>query len=114
MRRPSRASCPTSATPAAGVDVRAFRVGTDEDAFLAVNAAAFAHHPEQGGMDPADLDDRIAEPWFDPAGLLPRLARASELLGFHWTKVHATAPRRRGLRRRRSPRPRRAAASAGS
>jgi mycothiol synthase len=70
------------------VDVRAFRVGVDEDAFLAVNAAAFAHHPEQGGMTRADLDARIAEPWFDPAGFF--LAwRGDELLGYHWTKVHS-------------------------
>ncbi len=70
------------------VDVRPFRVGVDEDAFLAVNAAAFAHHPEQGGMTRADLDARVAEPWFDPAGFF--LAwRGDELLGYHWTKVHA-------------------------
>ena len=69
------------------VDVRPFRVGADEDAFLAVNAAAFAHHPEQGGMTRADLDARVAEPWFDPAGFF--LAwRGDELLGYHWTKVH--------------------------
>lgn len=69
------------------VDVRAFRVGVDEDAFLAVNAAAFAHHPEQGRMTRADLDARIAEPWFDPAGFF--LAwRGDELLGYHWTKEH--------------------------
>ena len=69
------------------VDVRAFRVGADEDAFLAVNAAAFAHHPEQGRMTRADLAARIAEPWFDPAGFF--LAwRGDELLGYHWTKEH--------------------------
>src|SRR4051794_36206183 len=69
------------------VDVRAFRVGVDEDAFLAVNAAAFAHHPEQGQMTRADLDARIAEPWFDPGGFF--LAwRGDELVGYHWTKVH--------------------------
>ena len=69
------------------VDVRAFRVGADEDAFLAVNAAAFADHPEQGRMTRADLDARIAEPWFDPAGFF--LAwRGDELLGYHWTKEH--------------------------
>ena len=63
-------------------------MGVDEDAFLAVNAAAFAHHPEQAGMTRADLDARIAEPWFDPAGFF--LAwRGDELLGYHWTKVHS-------------------------
>jgi mycothiol synthase len=91
MRR-SLSGLPDLGAPADGVDVRAFRVGTDEDAFLAANAAAFAHHPEQGRMTRADLDDRVAEPWFDPAGFF--LAwRGEQLLGYHWTKVHTeTAP----------------------
>jgi mycothiol synthase len=71
----------------AEIDVRPFEVGADEEAFLALNAQAFAHHPEQGGMTRADLDQRLAEPWFDPAGFF--LAwRGDEMLGFHWTKVH--------------------------
>ena len=53
-----------------------------------MNAAAFAHHPEQGSMDAANLAERMAEPWFDPAGLL--VADAGDgLLGFHWTKQHS-------------------------
>ncbi|MFV0457295.1 MAG: mycothiol synthase [Actinomycetales bacterium] len=72
-----------------GIRVRPFVIGQDEDALLAVNAAAFAHHPEQGSMTRADLDDRIAEPWFDPGGLLlAEKADTGELIGFHWTKVH--------------------------
>ena len=74
------------------VVVRTFRPGHDEDAFLALNAEAFAQHPEQGGMTRDDLDQRMAEPWFDPAGFFvaehhPADA-APRLVGFHWTKVH--------------------------
>lgn len=50
-----------------GVSVRAFVPGQDDTAWLAVNAAAFAHHPEQGSLTQRDLDDRIGEAWFDPA-----------------------------------------------
>ena len=79
------------ARPAAGVRVRTFVPGKDEEAWLAVNAAAFAHHPEQGSLTLRDLKARMAEPWFDPAGffLAVRGEGAEErLLGFHWTKVH--------------------------
>lgn len=73
------------------VVVRPFRPGVDEEAWLAVNAAAFAHHPEQGGMTRHDLELREAEGWFDPAGFLLawRVDDGAEtLLGSHWTKVH--------------------------
>lgn len=57
----------------------------DAEALLALNAAAFAHHPEQGSLAMDGLAARLAEDWFDPAGLI--LAEADgELLGFHWTK----------------------------
>jgi mycothiol synthase len=70
-----------------GVTVRGYHPD-DADEVLRVNATAFAHHPEQGSMDAADLAERMAEPWFDPAGLL--VADTGDgLLGFHWTKQHS-------------------------
>ncbi|MGW0766920.1 mycothiol synthase [Streptomyces sp. NPDC002676] len=88
MRRPlTDLQLPDPVLPA-GVTVRTFVPGKDDAAWLAVNAAAFAHHPEQGSLTQRDLDDRKAEPWFDPAGFF-LAERDGELIGFHWTKVHA-------------------------
>jgi mycothiol synthase len=88
MRRPlENLGLPEPKLPE-GVTVRTFVPGQDDAAWLAVNAASFAHHPEQGSLTQRDLDDRTAEPWFDPAGFFLAF-RGEELVGFHWTKVHA-------------------------
>jgi mycothiol synthase len=110
MRRPLADPLPDAPAPA-GVRIRTFETGRDEEAWTAVNRRAFADHPEQGAWTLDDLYVREREPWFDPAGLflaesegaiasatptdLPRptpLASRGEsegaLLGFHWTKVH--------------------------
>jgi mycothiol synthase len=91
MRRPLDPTAPPSgAVPAAGVTVRAFEPGRDEDAWLRVNARAFAHHPEQGRLTRADLADRMSEAWFDPAGLL-LAEQDGRLLASGWTKVEPGA-----------------------
>ncbi|MEU1260827.1 mycothiol synthase [Streptomyces cellulosae] len=88
MRRPlANLDLPDPVLPE-GVTVRTFEPGRDDAAWLALNAAAFAHHPEQGSLTQRDLDDRKAEPWFDPAGFF-LAEREGRLVGFHWTKVHA-------------------------
>ena len=86
MRR-SLAGLTETPSGAGAVHLRSFRPG-DEAEVLRVNAAAFAHHPEQGSMDADELAERMAEPWFDPAGLLVA-ADGDRLLGFHWTKRHS-------------------------
>lgn len=76
-----------------GAVLRTFRPDADDDSWLALNAAAFAHHPEQGGWTRRELAERRAEPWFDPAGFfLAEQPGTGELLGFHWTKVHPRRP----------------------
>lgn len=73
--------------PTPSITLRSFHVGHDEEAWLAVNAAAFSDHPEQGRITADDLARRIAQPWFDAAGFF-LAERNAQLVGFHWTKVH--------------------------
>ena len=71
-----------------GYSVRAFEPGRDDETWVALNAAAFARHPEQGRLTVADLHERMAQPWFDPAGLLLVVEDATgQVVAFHWTKV---------------------------
>jgi len=86
MRRPLDRPVPP-ARFGAGITVRTFEPGGDDADWLALNARAFRHHPEQGRLTQVDLDLRMAEPWFDPAGFFLAVD-AGALVGFHWTKQH--------------------------
>lgn len=70
----------------AGFSIRTF-TRADADAWLQLNAVAFADLPDQGGWSRADLEKRLEQPWFDPGGFLLAFD-AQGLAGFHWTKVH--------------------------
>lgn len=73
------------------VALRTYRPGDDDAEFLALNSRIFSHHPEQGKMSQADLDQRIRAEWFDPEGFF-LAERDEELIGFHWTKTHTDPP----------------------
>ncbi len=92
MSRPLTRGDATEVVLPEGYAVRAFVPGRDEDAWVEVNAAAFADHPEQGGVDRAGLEERMAQPWFAAEDLLVvedtrRAPGGPALAGFHWTKV---------------------------
>jgi mycothiol synthase len=92
MRRSLYAPIPAAPLPD-GVVIRAFVPGQDEQAWLELNARAFADHPEQGKWTAEDLRVRMGEPWFDPDGFLVAQRESDgRLLGFHWTKIHGGDP----------------------
>ncbi|MFI5426828.1 mycothiol synthase [Aeromicrobium sp. UC242_57] len=80
---------PTPERTPDGVTLRAFEPA-DAEPLIAVNARAFAHHPEQGAMDRADFDRRTSSDWFDPEGLFIA-EKDGKVIGFHWTKVEDSA-----------------------
>jgi mycothiol synthase len=86
MERRLDGELPEPVVPA-GVQIRTFVPGQDEQEWLRVNAAAFAHHPEQALIDRDDLADRMAEPWFDADGFFVATVNDT-MVGFHWTKQH--------------------------
>ncbi len=90
MRRDLSGPLPDPVLPA-GIRLRAFEPGRDDEAWVRLNARAFADHPEQGRWTLADLHVRISESWFDPAGfLLAERVADGRLVGFHWIKVHGS------------------------
>ena len=55
--------------------------------WLELNNRIFASHPDQGNWVMADLENRMHEPWFDPAGFFLYIHN-EKIAGFCWTKIH--------------------------
>jgi mycothiol synthase len=66
--------------------ITTFRVGRDEDAWVALNAVIFASHPEQGSVTRADLTQLESEPWFSADDFLV-LRDGDAMIGYCWLKV---------------------------
>lgn len=91
LHRPLGPAHPVPEVPAPTLEdlhLDTFVADRDAEAWLEVNATAFADHPEQGAMTRADLDQRMAEAWFDPEDLLVA-RRGEDLVGFVWVKQEA-------------------------
>lgn len=82
-------TCPHPGPAPEGITVRGF-TADDIDDLVAVNALAFADHPEQGQMSRQDVEDKMAEHWFDAEGLFLAHDADGRLLGYHWTKTEGT------------------------
>ena len=68
-------------------EIRTFLPGLDNEEWLALNNKVFENHPEQGAWSLKDLQTRLAESWFDPAGFFVA-TQNNKLIGFTWTKIH--------------------------
>jgi mycothiol synthase len=72
-----------------------FRVGEDEDEWVALNARTFADHPEQGRVTRIDVEQLETEPWFSADNFLvlreEMLANTphsdGRMIGYCWLKV---------------------------
>lgn len=88
LRAPIDGTAAPSVAVPAGYRLSAFRPGTEDEAdWLALNAAAFAHHPEQGRMTLDDLHARESDPWFSGDDLLLLRDASGQLAGSCWLKV---------------------------
>ena len=67
--------------------IETFNTATHKQAWLDLNNKVFAHHEDQGNWAMADLENRMAEPWFDPQGFF-LATQKGEIEGFVWTKIH--------------------------
>jgi mycothiol synthase len=73
--------------------ISAFRVGVDEDEWVALNHHTFAHHAEQGSVTRADLEQLESEAWFraDDFLILRDDGDGGAMIGYCWVKIEPDA-----------------------
>jgi len=67
--------------------IETFNPAIHKQIWLDLNNRIFIEHPDQGNWAMADLENRIAEPWFDSQGFFLAIKKG-EIIGFCWTKIH--------------------------
>ena len=79
----------TSALPTQehSFEIVTFDAVVHKEKWLALNNKIFAHHPDQGNWVMEDLENRMAENWFDPKGFFLAF-KDGEIIGCCWTKIH--------------------------
>ena len=77
----------TTASPSAADGITTFRVGQDNDDWVSLNARAFVDHAEQGAVTGADLNELIAEDWFNADDFLLLRDAEGRLVGYCWLKI---------------------------
>jgi len=70
-----------------GFTIESFNPTSHKQAWLDLNNLIFSNHPDQGNWVMEDLENRMAEPWFDPQGFF-LATESEELIGTCWTKIH--------------------------
>ena len=70
-----------------GFTIERFHPALDKQEWLDLNNKIFINHPDQGNWVMQDLENRMSEPWFDPAGFF-LASENGKLVGTCWTKIH--------------------------
>ena len=79
----------TNSLPQADHDytIETFNPAVHKQQWLDLNNLVFSHHPDQGNWVMQDLDNRMAESWFDEKGFFLATENGT-IEGFVWTKIH--------------------------
>lgn len=78
---------PLDGMPEPAPAFKTFRLGTDEDEWVALNARIFASHPEQGSITVDDLRVRETDDWFDAGDFLIARDEHGHMIGYNWLKI---------------------------